>query len=137
MPRKGIPGSYGNSMFNVLRNRLTVFFHSSYTILHLYQPDLSLIPTEMGDRFLVCYLQDLAQRAASKDNLFLKISGFVNKALLNIDHIQSTSLQKQSLFECFPPGMDKWMNINKVSTCFVTLTDSCLSWQPLGPNKER
>ena len=36
IPRNGIAGSYGNSMFNFLRNWQTVF-QSSYTILHAHQ----------------------------------------------------------------------------------------------------
>ena len=36
IPKCGITGSYGKSIFNFLRNHYTAF-HSGYTILHLHQ----------------------------------------------------------------------------------------------------
>ena len=60
MPRSRIPGSYGDSTFNFLRNCHTVF-HSSYIILH--QPYLRVPISLLPCQHLLCFLDYSQPRA--------------------------------------------------------------------------
>ena len=86
MPRSGIAGSYGNSIFNFLRNLCTVF-HSGCTNLHSHQQcgEFPFPHTLSG----VCYLQIFKMTAILTGLRWYLIVVFIFISLTtrNIEHL--------------------------------------------------
>ena len=110
IPRSGIFGSYGNSIFEFLRNHPTIF-HSCYTILHSYHQYTSIPISLYIFTTIFYYLK-------KKKGAILKGMRVVIFNLLKINFIKNDLFTvKSCTLNLYPMSFDKC--ITYVTTTFT------------------
>ena len=123
IPRSGIAGSYGNSIFSFLRN-LHTFFHSATTNLHFHQQRMSVLFSPHHRQHLFVFFLMIAILTDMRWHLKIVLT-FISVVISDIEHLFMCLLAICMYLEKM--SLEFFLLIFFIAL-FAFLIISCMSW---------